>query len=108
MARYRVRVEGRNLVLASQPNALRSGFVATRLIEAASAEEAGEQAMQAIWDDAGLRAQLANDEEDPPLLYLSEVEETPGSDSLPHAEIGYAFFEEPELDITALLGNPED
>jgi hypothetical protein len=108
MARYRIRVEGRNLVLASQPDALRSGFVTTRMIEASSAEEAGEQAMQAIWDDAGLRGQLANDEEDPPLLYLSEVEETPAGDSIPPDELGYAFFEEPELDITVLLGNPED
>jgi len=107
MARYRVHVQGRNLVLASQPDALRSGFETTRIVEAPSAEDAGERAMQAIWDDDALRAQLANREEDPPLLYLSGVEEAGDEDGGPAEAIGYTFFEEPELDITAMLQGDE-
>lgn len=108
MASYRVRVEGRNLVLAadraSEPSPPRKAFVTTRLVEASSAQDAGEHAMQAIWDDAGLREQLANHEEDPPLLYLSSVDEAPDGTSLSSEELGYAFFEEEPIDIAALLG----
>jgi hypothetical protein len=109
MALYRVRVEGRNLVLATdqanEPVPPRKAFVTSRLVDAPNAEDAGERAMQAIWDDAGLRDQIANAEEDPPLLYLSSVDEAGVDDALTSEELGYTIFEEEPTDLTALLGN---
>ena len=73
MARFRVAVEGRNVLRRGAAAEVRHGFAVDRIVEARSEDEAGERAMQHVWDDAALRAEIVNDDEDPPLLYLGEV-----------------------------------
>jgi len=103
--RFLVRVEGRNLVLAGESQAARRhGCSSVRMIEAASADDANELAMLEVWDDSDLRARIDNEEEDPPLLYVSEVQVLSGSET-PPADVGeYTFFPEEPIDLGALLG----
>jgi hypothetical protein len=108
MPRYIVRVEGRNLQRRVAGESPRQGFTTARAVNADSAEDAGERVMNAIWEDETLRGQLLNDEDDPPLLYLSAVD-VGGPDEEPsEQEQGYSFFEEAELDLSLLLGEDED
>lgn len=104
MPRYIVRVEGRNLQRDVDGQRRRCGFTTARAAEADTPEDAGEHVMDAIFEDPGLRRQLANDEEDPPLLYLSGVDECVRDEEPPAEELGYAFFEEKDLDLASLLG----
>jgi hypothetical protein len=100
-----VRVEARNLVLVGESQAARrQGCHSDRLVEADSPEDAAEAAMLQVWEDATLRAQIENEEDDPPLLYVSEAVQL-GASELPPSGVGeYAFFPEEPIDLGALLG----
>lgn len=105
MPQYIVRVEGRNLLRDLTGESRRWGFRTARATQAASAEDAGELVMNAIFEDPELRREQQNDDEDPPLLYLSSVDECAVGEAPPAEEMGYAFFEETDLDLSALLGD---
>jgi hypothetical protein len=105
---YIVRVEGRNLQRSVDGESQRQGFTTARALNADSAEDAGERVMDAIWGDGTLRGQLLNDENDPPLLYLSGVDVGVPGEAPPKDEQGYSFFEDVELDLSLLLDGDED
>ncbi len=104
--RYVVRVEARNLVLEGGAQAAqRHGCYSLRLVEADSAEDAGELAMLQVWEDAGLRERIENEEEDPPLLYVSEATPLASSEPTPGDVGEYVFFPEQPIDLGAFLGD---
>jgi hypothetical protein len=101
---YAVRVEVRNLALADEPEpARRHGCFTVRVVEARSAEDANEIAMLEVWEDADLRARIENPEQDPPLLFVSDVRALPGAGTAPADAGAYTFFPELPIDLGALL-----
>lgn len=72
-ADFRVRLRGRNFLLAEGDAIGRYAFDVTVFVCAAHAEEAREQAMQALAADEDLRAALRNAPHDPPVVFTLET-----------------------------------
>jgi len=106
--KYRVMVEGRNLLLAGRAGGQRFGFTSSRVVDAGCPEDANEAAMRQLWDDPALRAEIVNDDDDPPLLYVADVRRLDGEQQDGSESPGpFGFFEEQDLDLSGLLAGAE-
>ncbi|MCZ8133316.1 MAG: hypothetical protein O9284_18780 [Steroidobacteraceae bacterium] len=94
MPRYRVVLEGRNFWLTLDDTPARVGFYTTRCVEAAGPAEAEHAAIDLLRAEGQLAP--LNEPDDPPLVFVDEIEEVgpeEGSDEVS----GFAFFaDEPE------------
>jgi hypothetical protein len=72
-ADYRVRLRGRNFLLADGASTGRFAFDVTVFVQARDAEQARERAMQALAADEDLRGALRNATDDPPLVFTLET-----------------------------------
>jgi hypothetical protein len=103
-----VTVQGRNLLLAGRAGGQRFGFESSRVVEASCPEDANEVAMQQAWDDPALRAAIVNHDDDPPLLFVADGHELAGEGpDAREPSVSYSFFEEQDLDLSALLAGGE-
>jgi hypothetical protein len=89
--KYQVLLEGRNLWVHVDGNPSRLGFFATRVIEAAAADGAAQEAIALV--KADLWSNLLNDDRDPAVLLVDEVVPVvsfPADVSVPGA--GYTWY----------------
>ena len=93
MARYRVRIEGRNFLLrldGDTPTA-HSGFFVTRDVDASSFQEAETHAVDLIRDDEHIKSITLNPKTDPPMLFVDSIREL-GAYEEPINNSGYVFY----------------
>jgi hypothetical protein len=72
---YRVRLTGRNIVREIDGRRELHGFVSTRVIEAATPDRAGEEALELIYRDPALQEPLNGPDDPFPIVLVEEVEE---------------------------------
>lgn len=72
-ADYRVRLRGRNFLLADGETVGRFAFHVTLFVRAGDPEQARSAAMRALAADADLQGALRNPPEDPPLVFTLEA-----------------------------------
>ncbi len=79
------------------------GFYLTRFVKAANLDEARSSAIAAVRMDTRLDGLALNDDDDPPLLFVDEIEEVSELD-VPEVEPGFVFFKDetrpPESEIS--------
>ena len=93
MPTYEVEVNGRNFLLEVDGVPARVGFYILRYVDAESAQEAAQAAVQGIWKHESL-ANVLNDRSDPPRIYaedIIELSEVPEPDEI---ELGLSFYSE--------------
>lgn len=76
-ANFRVRLRGRNFLLAGGETPQRYKFHVTVFVIASDLESAREAAMQALGEDEDLVGAVCNSADDPPLVYTLEVAAIP-------------------------------
>jgi hypothetical protein len=75
MPLYRVRLNGRNIVRLIEGKRELESFVTTRVIEAGTAEQAAEEALDLIYQETELRDPLNGPDDPCPVVLVDEVEE---------------------------------
>lgn len=94
MKKYRVMVEGGNFLLNMNDEAKKYGFYTTRFVEAQSQEEAENVVINILRDEPKLTGIVLNEREDPPMMYIVEIEELDHFDDQHTLATGFAFFPE--------------
>jgi hypothetical protein len=94
MSRYRVLVRGANFFLELEGERRRFGFYATRFVRASGPEEAEAKAVELVRDDEQFRGNVLNETDDPPMLYVEEVERLGPLRGLGGANAGFTFYRE--------------
>lgn len=94
MGRYRVLVRGANFFLELDGERRLFGFYATRFVRASGPEEAGAKAVELVRDDEQLGGNVLNETDDPPVLYVEEVERLGPLRGLGRANAGFTFYRE--------------
>ena len=96
MSKYRVLINGQNLLLNLDGSPRKLGFYTTRFVDARNPEEAEDVAVELIREDAALKGNVLNGRDDPPMLYADEVEEIGVSDDDDSLGTGFSWYAEPE------------
>ncbi|HIK45686.1 MAG TPA: hypothetical protein IGR64_12505 [Leptolyngbyaceae cyanobacterium M65_K2018_010] len=91
MKMFRVLVLGEHCKMDVSGDRCYMGFYVTRFVEAATPEDARVAAIAAVRRDARLDGLILNDEADPPLLLIDEIEAVSELD-VPAVEPGIVFF----------------
>jgi hypothetical protein len=96
MKKFRVLLEGRNLLINSQEGLKKMGFYTTRFIEAGSPKQAENLSVELIKNDSKLKKSILNDQADPPMIYVDSLDELTsfGDNAVPGS--GYTFYLEEE------------
>lgn len=87
--RFRVFLHGQNALIETNGRPQRLGFYTTRIVEAASEEEAERQAIKLLKSDDWLNEALLNSGTDPFVLAAEEVDEV-APDEI--ATIGFSWY----------------
>lgn len=85
-------LNGENFWVTFEDQPKRLGFYTTRLVRAASPEEAENRAVQMVRDDPDFPRPL-NDVSDPPMIYMEEIVEV-DVDEYNGPTAGYTFYDE--------------
>jgi hypothetical protein len=91
--KYRVFLKGQNFWMEIEGKLQKTGFYTTRFIEAQNPKEAEDMAVELIKNDAKLLANVSNEQSNPPILYIEEVEEV----AMLQPKPGYIFFPDEEV-----------
>ncbi|MDX1764361.1 MAG: hypothetical protein R3231_08580 [bacterium] len=89
MAIYKVLIHGRHFILERRGEELPHGFYATRYLEADDAKQVEALARGLIWEDFHALYSVQNDELDPPIVVVTEIEEVKSRN--PAEGRGYVF-----------------
>ncbi|HLU40455.1 MAG TPA: hypothetical protein VK081_13810 [Planctomycetota bacterium] len=90
-ADFRVRLRGRNFLLADGDRIGRYAFDVTVFVHARDPDEARENAVRALADDEDLRSALRNPHDDPPLVYTLESVAIPRDIAPPPKRSAFVF-----------------
>jgi hypothetical protein len=90
MNKYRVLINGKNLLFDVDGDRQKMGFYVTRFVEAETYAQAEQAALNLINQSDKLRGML-NSPADPPVFDVEEIDEV---DSLADNKIGFAFYRE--------------
>ncbi len=96
MNKYRVFIEGKNFLIEFDDKPKNTGFFTTRYVEAVDSAEAENKAIELIKNDSDLRSTILNEPNDPPKMYVEEIEELASFEGFEIPGTGYTFFEEEE------------
>ncbi|CAN7737048.1 hypothetical protein [Duganella sp. LjRoot269] len=91
--KYRVLLEGRNLLMEMQ-GLERLGYFTTRYVEAADSEEAAEHAMDLVRKELISTGALLNALDDPPIVEVSEISRIESFNGIRVPGKGFTFFPE--------------
>lgn len=94
MQKYKVRIEGRNFLIASNAGETKHGFYTTRFVESVDAEGAEHAAVGQLRDRKTLREMTLNERDDPPLMYVTEIEELESFSGLKSLDQGLVWYPE--------------
>ncbi|MEW6127167.1 MAG: hypothetical protein AB1757_09020 [Acidobacteriota bacterium] len=92
MQKFRVLINGENFLIEVEDKLQKMGFFVTRIIEAASMEEAEILAIDLLKQDARLKAIVRNQSDDPPMLYIEEKEEIQSGDLNNINNTGFSWY----------------
>lgn len=95
MKRFRVLMNGSNFLLLLDGKVRRVGFFVTRFVLAPDHEQAELAAVEMLQADSVLR-RARNARDDPPVLYVEEVEEAYGIQEQNGTQPGFAFYDDEE------------
>ncbi|WKL58623.1 hypothetical protein Q1W73_06460 [Asticcacaulis sp. ZE23SCel15] len=88
---YRVMLKGENFRTKTDGKTEILGFYTTRYVEAGSEDEAEHKAVDLIRKDESLKKIVLNAKDDPPLIYLEEIDVVL-SDHSNEPVMGYVFY----------------
>ena len=92
MRKYRVVLNGVNFWLTLDDQPQRLGFYTTRFVEADNVEMAENHAVQLIRDDPNLFPLVLNEQSDPPMVYVEDIEEIDSFEGAGELNTGYTFY----------------
>ncbi len=99
---YRVMLRGENFVMNLNGEPRQFGFYTRRFVRARSENEAEHDAVALIKNDESLKRSVLNHRDDPPMIYLEEMEKLPWWRMLRRRRgRGYALWESEEDAATA-------
>ncbi len=75
MRKFKVFVEGRNFLIDGPDGTDRYAFCTTRLIDADNEDDAELRAVEALRANQSLREVVRNEQDNPPMMYVTEIEE---------------------------------
>ena len=88
-----VTLQGRNFLLDLEGQTRRYGFYTTRFVEAEDEAAAELAAVALVRDEPDLRDAVLNSRDDPPMLYMSGIQEIA---PMPEQAKGHTFYPEEE------------
>jgi hypothetical protein len=91
--KYRVFLKGQNFWMDFEGKLQKTGFYTTRFVEAQNPKEAEDLVIELIKKDANLLASVRNENSNPPMLYVEEIEEV----DMLQPKLGYIFFPDEEM-----------
>lgn len=94
MNQYKVFVEGRNFLIAGTDGEAKRGFFTTRFVEAADVEDAEGAAVEQLRARQDLHDLTRNRPDDPPRLFVLEIEELHSFDGLMSSDQGLVWYPE--------------
>ena len=92
MKKYRVFVRGENFLFGAEGNKERVGFYTTVYVEAEGEEQAETEAIDLLRNDQRLNSCISDEETNPPLMFVEEIEELNSFDGLDLPRTGFSFF----------------
>jgi hypothetical protein len=93
MNKYRILLNGQNLLVYLEGSLQRLGFYTTRFVEGNTPDEARSIALDVIGKDAELKEMVFNDLDDPPVFLIEELKEL-NSDMELQTNPGFSFYVE--------------
>ncbi len=105
MNRFRVLVGGKYIKMDVAGDRRSMGFFVTRFVEAATPDLARASAIATVRADARLDGLILNDDDDPPLLFVDEVEEVSERD-VPEVEPRFVFFKDEDQSASSEISPP--
>jgi hypothetical protein len=98
--KYKILLEGKNLVMSVDGQIQKLGFYTTRSIMANNEDEAIKLAVELIKNDPKIIRNILNEKNIPPYIYAKEIQEADSFDEEMEINPGYVFFpEEDEISI---------
>jgi len=94
MQKYRTILRGENILMDVKGAKRRYGFFATRFIEAETPAEAESKSLALVRNDPELRQSVRNEDVDPPVIVLEELEALKQFDGSDIPGSGYTFYPE--------------
>ena len=96
MNKYQIEINGKNFLIDMNGEVSKYGFITYRYIEANDPQEAELQVMQMLRETEKLRNMVQNTKEDPPEMYMTEIEEIESFDQIEEMEPGFIWYKEQE------------
>ena len=96
MGKFKVLMNGKNFLLNLEGREQKMGFYVTRIVEAATAEEAESAAIELLKADEYLISSTLNEKTDSPMLYVEEILEVSRRKKGEDANTGFSFYTESE------------
>jgi hypothetical protein len=75
MKKFRVFMRGENFLLKEEGAVKRCGFYTTRFVEALDEDQAEQNAVELVRKEDQLRDAVWNDQSDPPMIFVQEIDE---------------------------------
>ncbi len=94
MQKYRVLVDGQNLLTEVEGIRKKLGFYTNVFVEAFSPSDAESRATELVREDAHLRNIVLNGEDDPLSLSIAETQEIESFEGVQMPRTGFVFYEE--------------
>ncbi len=91
-SKYKVFIEGKNFIIRSDDGVDTLGFYATRFIKAYSVSKAEQKSMDLIRKE--LKGIVLNEKDDPPILFIEEIDELESFGEYPVPGTGFTWFKE--------------
>lgn len=105
MKHFRALVRGEHFRIDLSGERRHLGFFVTRFVAAADADLVRAVALQAVRTDEKPVPLVLNDDDDPPRLFVDELEEVSAVD-VPDVEPGFAFFDDRAQSASRGIGQP--
>ncbi len=91
MKKFRVFLRGENFLLKEEGSVKRFGFYTTRFVEALDEDQAEQTAVELVRKEDQLQEAVWNDQSDPPMIFVEEIDEISTFES--HGG-GFSFYED--------------
>ena len=92
MKKYKILLQGNNFLLKLDGNKNIFGFYTTRYVEAENLKDAENIAIELIRNDHELRQSVLNKKNDPPIIFVDEIDELENFKGVKTPGKGYSFF----------------
>ena len=90
---YRVLVNGRNFLIEWDGSVQKCGFYVTRFVNAEGKESAESEAILSLRSDTHLQELTKNEQTDPPLLFIEEIERVSDNNGAAN-NTGFSWYDE--------------